>query len=177
MILPGLAMGLRSFTFSAGTDLADFAARSISGLSSARCAISASWRGKGYVALGSFASTLETSRMPSSATRPRRLSSKRQIFMAGYSSGMKLCVFGAGAVGGHIAAKLAAAGNDVSVIARGVHLEAIKTRGLKLLHGDKTIAARVRAAANAADLEKQDAVFVTLKANMLGAFAAQCAPL
>ena len=90
---------------------------------------------------------------------------------------MKLCIYGAGAVGGHIAAKLAAAGNDVAVIARGAHLEAMQSRGVKLLHGDKTIIGRVRAAANAADLEKQDAVFVTLKANMLGAFAAECAPL
>lgn len=90
---------------------------------------------------------------------------------------MKLCIFGAGAVGGHIAAKLAAAGNDVSVIARGAHLEAMKSRGLKLLHGDKTITGRVRAAANAGELGKQDAVFVTLKANLLGAFAAGCAPL
>ncbi|TMH63586.1 MAG: oxidoreductase, partial [Betaproteobacteria bacterium] len=49
---------------------------------------------------------------------------------------MKLCVFGAGAVGGHIAAKLAAAGNEVSVVARGAHLEAMRSRGLKLLHGD-----------------------------------------
>src|SRR3954469_24807930 len=115
--------------------------------------------------------------MPSSPTRPRRLSSKRQIFMAGYSIGMKLCIFGAGAVGGHIAAKLAAAGNDVSVIARGAHLEAIKTRGLKLLHGEQTIVGRVRAAANARELGPQDAVLVTLKANLLSAFAEQCAPL
>lgn len=90
---------------------------------------------------------------------------------------MKLCVFGAGAVGGHIAAKLAAAGNEVGVVARGAHLEAMRSRGLKLLHGEKTIEARVRAAANASELGAQDAVFVTLKANMLGAFAAQCAPL
>src|SRR5436190_12007477 len=103
--------------------------------------------------------------MPSSPTRPRRLSSKRQIFIAGYSIGMKLCIFGAGAVGGHIAAKLAAAGNDVSVIARGAHLEAMKSRGLKLLHGDKTIIGRVRAAASARELGPHDAVLVTLKAN------------
>src|SRR5437016_14352307 len=81
--------------------------------------------------------------MPSSATKPRRLSSNRQIFMAGYSIGMKLCIFGAGAVGGHIAAKLAAAGNDVSVVARGPHLAAMRERGIKLLHGDRTINARV----------------------------------
>ena len=90
---------------------------------------------------------------------------------------MKLCVFGAGAVGGHIAAKLAAAGNDVSVVARGAHLEAIRSRGLKLLHGERTITGRVRAAAKAEELGEQDAVFVTLKANMLSAFAAECAPL
>src|SRR5438094_9253266 len=109
--------------------------------------------------------------MPSSATKPRRFSSKRQSFMPAYSIGMKLCVFGAGAVGGHIAAKLAAAGHETSVVARGAHLAAMKTRGLKLLHGDKTIVGRVRAAAAARELGAQDAVFVTLKANVLGAFA------
>ncbi|MBV9189014.1 MAG: NAD(P)-binding domain-containing protein, partial [Betaproteobacteria bacterium] len=90
---------------------------------------------------------------------------------------MKLCVFGAGAVGGHIATKLAAAGNDVSVVARGTHLEAIKSRGLKLLHGQQTVVGKVRAAARADELGAQDAVFVTLKANLLEAFAEQSAPL
>jgi 2-dehydropantoate 2-reductase len=90
---------------------------------------------------------------------------------------MKICVFGAGAVGGHMAAKLAAKGHDVCVVARGAHLEAILTNGLKLLHGKQTILGRVRAAETAQELGPQDAVFVTLKANMLGAFADQCAPL
>jgi 2-dehydropantoate 2-reductase len=90
---------------------------------------------------------------------------------------MKLCVFGAGAVGGHIAAKLAAAGNDVSVVARGAHLEAMRGRGIKLLHGEQTIVGRVRAAASARELGPQDAVFVTLKANLLPAFAEQAEPL
>jgi 2-dehydropantoate 2-reductase len=90
---------------------------------------------------------------------------------------MKLCVFGAGAVGGHIAAKLAAAGNDVSVIARGAHLEAMRSRGIRLLHGEQTIVGRVRTAERSEQLGKQDAVFVTLKANLLPAFAEQCAPL
>jgi 2-dehydropantoate 2-reductase len=48
---------------------------------------------------------------------------------------MKICVFGAGAVGGHIAARLAASGNEVSVVARGAHLQAVQRNGLKLLHG------------------------------------------
>ena len=72
-----------------------------------------------------------------------------------------------------MAAKLAARGHDVSVIARGAHLEAIRKNGLKLLHGKDTIVGRVRAADHAEGLGPQDAVFVTLKANMLGAFADQ----
>jgi 2-dehydropantoate 2-reductase len=90
---------------------------------------------------------------------------------------MKLCVFGAGAVGGHIAAKLAAAGHEASVVARGEHLEAMRRDGIRLVHGERTIVGRVRAAANARELGAQDAVFVTLKANLLGVFAEQCAPL
>ena len=90
---------------------------------------------------------------------------------------MKICVFGAGAVGGHIAAKLSAAGNDTSVVARGAHLLAVRKNGLKLLHGTQTIVGKVRASDQAADLGPQDCVLVTLKANMLEAFAAQCAPL
>ncbi|HYL25660.1 MAG TPA: 2-dehydropantoate 2-reductase [Burkholderiales bacterium] len=90
---------------------------------------------------------------------------------------MKLCVFGAGAVGGHIAAKLAAAGHEVGVVARGEHLEAMRRDGIRLVHGERSIVGRVRAAANARELGAQDAVFVTLKANLLGVFAEQCAPL
>jgi len=90
---------------------------------------------------------------------------------------VKLCVFGAGAVGGHLAAKLAAAGHDVSVVARGAHLGAMRSAGLKLIHGERTILGRVRAAERAAELGPQEAVFVTLKANLLGVFAEQCAPL
>jgi 2-dehydropantoate 2-reductase len=90
---------------------------------------------------------------------------------------MKICVFGAGAVGGHLAAKLSASGQDISVVARGAHLAAMQENGVKLLHGGKTILGRVRAAARSAELGAQDAVLVTLKANMLEAFAGQCAPL
>ena len=86
---------------------------------------------------------------------------------------MKICVFGAGAVGGHIAARLAAGGHEVSVVARGAHLEAMSARGVKLLHGDEVIAGRVRTR----DIGVQDAVFVALKANALGSFADAAAPL
>ncbi|HEV3008720.1 MAG TPA: 2-dehydropantoate 2-reductase [Burkholderiales bacterium] len=90
---------------------------------------------------------------------------------------MKICVFGAGAVGGHLAAKLAASGHDVSVVARGAHLEAMRDKGITLVHGDDTIRGRVRAAARASGLGLQDFVFVTLKANLLGAFAEQAAAI
>ncbi len=90
---------------------------------------------------------------------------------------MKICVFGAGAVGGHVAAKLAASGHEVSVVARGAHLAAIRKNGIKLLHGPKTIHGKVQASDRAADFGRQDVVIVALKANMLGAFAMQCAPL
>src|SRR3989442_4578779 len=93
------------------------------------------------------------------------------------SGGMRICVFGAGAVGGHIAAKLAASGNEVSVVARGPHLQAVQRNGLKLLHGNETILGRVRASERPAELRPQDCVIVALKANMLGAFAEQAPPL
>lgn len=90
---------------------------------------------------------------------------------------MKICVYGAGAVGGHVAARLAAAGSEVSVVARGAHLAAIRKNGLKLIRGDETISPKVKASERAADLGPQDFVLVTLKANVLGAFAEACAPL
>jgi 2-dehydropantoate 2-reductase len=86
---------------------------------------------------------------------------------------MRICVFGAGAVGGHFAARLAAAGHDVCVVARGAHLEAMRRNGVTLLHGDEVIRGKVRTA----DPGPQDAVIVTLKANMLGAFADAAGPL
>ena len=90
---------------------------------------------------------------------------------------MKICVFGAGAVGGHLAAKLAASGHDVSVVARGAHLEAMRDKGITLVHGKDTIRGRVRAAERADELGLQEFVFVTLKANALGVFADAAAPL
>src|SRR5688572_18654972 len=92
-------------------------------------------------------------------------------------SRMKICVCGAGAVGGHFAAKFAARGHEVSVVARGAHLEAMRDRGITLVHGNDTIRGRVRAVDRAAGLGVQDFVFVTLKANLLGAFAEQAGPL
>lgn len=90
---------------------------------------------------------------------------------------MRICVFGAGAVGGHIAAKLAASGHEVAVVARGAHLKAIREKGLVLHGGEREIHATVHASERPADLGRQDAVFVTLKASGLRAFADGAAPL
>lgn len=94
---------------------------------------------------------------------------------------MRICIFGAGAVGGHLAAKLAAAGHAVSVVARGANLAAIRAKGIALREGARsdarTIAGRVRASDRPADLGAQDVVFVTTKATALPALAAAAAPL
>ena len=58
---------------------------------------------------------------------------------------MRICVFGAGSIGGNFAARLAEAGNEVSVVVRGAHLDAIRARGLTLLTGDRRIVVPVHA--------------------------------
>ena len=90
---------------------------------------------------------------------------------------MKVCVFGAGAIGGHLAVRLACGGADVSVVARGPQLEAIQRNGLKVITPAGELDAKVRASANPADLGPQDAVLVTVKAPALPAVAASIAPL
>jgi 2-dehydropantoate 2-reductase len=77
---------------------------------------------------------------------------------------MKICVFGAGAIGGLIAARLARIDCDVSVVARGPHLQAIRRNGLTLLAGADRQTCRIRATDNAAELGVQDVVIVAVKA-------------
>jgi hypothetical protein len=84
---------------------------------------------------------------------------------------MRICVFGAGAVGGHFAAKLAAAGHDVSVVARGPNLVAIRQNGLTLRIGARQVVGRVRASDRPGDLGEQDIVISTLKAPGLASLA------
>ena len=54
---------------------------------------------------------------------------------------MKICIFGAGAIGGYMGAKLAQAGADVSLVARGPHLKAMRENGLRLIEeaGETTV--------------------------------------
>ncbi len=90
---------------------------------------------------------------------------------------MKVCVFGAGAIGGHLAVRLVRGGADVSVVARGAQLAAIRQAGLKVIAADGEFEARVRASADPAELGAQDAVLVTVKAPALPEVAATIAPL
>lgn len=91
---------------------------------------------------------------------------------------MKICIFGAGAIGGYMGAKLAQAGADVSLVARGPHLAAMQTKGLTLIEeGKEPATVRVRASANAADLGAQDYVIVTLKAHSVPPVVGAMQPL
>ncbi|MER0238542.1 2-dehydropantoate 2-reductase [Fulvimarina sp. MAC8] len=78
---------------------------------------------------------------------------------------MKICVFGAGAIGGYMGVKLAKAGADVSLVARGPHLKAMRENGLKLIEAGEETVVDVTASENPADLGPQDYVIVTLKAH------------
>ena len=95
---------------------------------------------------------------------------------------MRLCVFGAGAIGGLIAAKLAAQREkggevDVTVVARGPHLEAMRANGLTLISEGQEMVVRPRCVAAAEEAGPQDAVLVTLKAHALPGAARQMQPL
>ena len=86
---------------------------------------------------------------------------------------MKICVYGAGAVGGNLAVGLMSLPRaEISVIARGPHLEAIQKRGLKLVTANsETIGTPLAATSNPDELPPQDIVFVTLKSPALSAAA------
>lgn len=78
---------------------------------------------------------------------------------------MKICVFGAGAIGGWLGAKLAAAGADVTLVARGAHLAAMRGRGLTLIDGSGQHVVPVRATGETRGLGAQDFVVLTVKAH------------
>ena len=84
---------------------------------------------------------------------------------------MRICIFGAGAVGSHFAVRLALAGHEVSCVMRGAHLAAVKANGLTLRVGDAESRARVKASDDPADLGPQDVVISTLKATGVSALA------
>ena len=108
----------------------------------------------------------------------KRLAAARQpdtLSLIDFSGGdgipMKITVFGAGAVGGHVAARLgaaaASAGIEVAAVGRGAQLDAIRERGLTLWIGDERYDSRIHATDRPETLGVQDVVFVALKSSTL----------
>ena len=84
---------------------------------------------------------------------------------------MRICVYGAGATGGYLGAKLALAGQDVTLISRGAHLAAMRSDGVRLLVDGEERLARPRCIGNPAAAGPQDYVIVTLKAHAISGAA------
>jgi 2-dehydropantoate 2-reductase len=82
-------------------------------------------------------------------------------------SGAKVCVYGAGAIGGVIAARLASAGVETSVVARGPHLDAIRENGLRVDSPESIPVAKIAASDDPAALGPQDLVIAAVKAHQL----------
>lgn len=89
----------------------------------------------------------------------------------------RVCIYGAGAIGGWLGEGLARAGCEVSVVARGATLDALKQHGLRVRDGDDERQASVQAVANPIGLGVQDLVVIAVKAPSLREIAAQVAPL
>src|SRR3954466_4098613 len=90
---------------------------------------------------------------------------------------MKLCIYGAGAIGGLMAAWLARSGHDVSVVARGAQLEAIRHSGLRVRSNGVIDSFSVRAETDPTRLGPQDYVLVAVKAPSLTEVAQSIGPL
>jgi len=90
---------------------------------------------------------------------------------------MKVCIYGAGAIGGFLGARLGAQGHAVSAVARGGTLAALAADGLRLQLADREVRAPVVAAEDPARLGPQDLVVIAVKTPALPAVAARIAPL
>lgn len=90
---------------------------------------------------------------------------------------MRMCIFGAGAIGGYLAVSLAKAGADVSVVARGPHLAAMQASGLTLRKDGEEQTCRIRATDDPRELGEQDYVIVGMKAHAVPAVVERFEPL
>jgi len=90
---------------------------------------------------------------------------------------MKVCIFGAGAIGGLIGARLCQAGNEATLIARGPHLAAMQSKGLTILSGEGRQVIPVTATDDPAGTGPQDTVIVTLKAHVAAQIVDEMSPL
>ena len=88
---------------------------------------------------------------------------------------MKICIVGAGAIGGMLGVKLALSGNDVTLILRGANLAAVQQNGLRLIEedGKELLAQPIKATSVIAEAGIQDVVILTLKAHQVAAVAAE----
>ena len=89
----------------------------------------------------------------------------------------KIAIYGAGAIGGWMGAKLAAVGCNVSVVARGAALDALRAHGLRLREGDAETTCPVQASDDPAALGVQDLVVVSVKAPGMADVARRIGPL
>jgi 2-dehydropantoate 2-reductase len=90
---------------------------------------------------------------------------------------MRVCIFGAGAIGGFIGGMLAEGGHDVCLLARGEHLAALRAKGLTVETGGRTLTSRPRVSDRPADLGPQDFVIVAVKGPALPAVVRTLGPL
>ena len=90
---------------------------------------------------------------------------------------MRVCIYGAGAIGGYIGARLTLAGVDVTLIARGPHLTAMQENGLKILSGDEQKVVHPRCLSDPGEAGSQDYVIVTLKAHSVPGVVDSMSPL
>ena len=90
---------------------------------------------------------------------------------------MKVCIFGAGAIGGYLGVLLANSGVEVSLVARGPHLEAMRRNGVRLIQGDTEMVAHPTCTNDPAELGPQDYVIVGLKAHQLTSAVESMQPL
>jgi 2-dehydropantoate 2-reductase len=90
---------------------------------------------------------------------------------------MRICIYGAGAIGGYLGVEFMRAGADISLVARGAHLAAMRQNGLKLLIGDEERVVHPRCTDDPAELGEQDFVIICLKAHSITGVIERMQPL
>ncbi len=90
---------------------------------------------------------------------------------------MKICIYGVGAVGGYIGARLAHAGNEINAVAKGATLKALQRYGLRLLSNNETFSVKINAVESPDEIGIQDLVVIAVKATAMATIAKQIAPL
>ncbi|MBU6420098.1 MAG: 2-dehydropantoate 2-reductase [Proteobacteria bacterium] len=90
---------------------------------------------------------------------------------------MKVCIFGAGAIGGYLGAEMSRAGADVSLVARGANLEAMRRDGVRVIKENEEFVARPVCTSDTSELGVQDYVIIGLKAHQISAAVPALRPL